>query len=48
MPVDDDLWTCSRCGAVVEALGRHQEWHDKLEGTHEPDEKPKGGRVWSL
>ncbi|MFJ1510948.1 hypothetical protein [Cellulosimicrobium funkei] len=46
MPVDDDLWTCRRCGAVVAQLGRHQDWHDKLEGKHEPDETSEGGEAW--
>jgi len=43
---DKDLTTCLRCGAVVEQMDKHRRWHEKLEGTSEPEKGAPGkGRV---
>ena len=44
-----DLTTCRRCGAAVEQMSKHKSWHEKLEGTSEPEEgKPARGKVYLL
>jgi hypothetical protein len=43
---DKDWSTCPRCGAVVDHRDKHKRWHEKLEGTSEPEKGTPGkGRV---
>jgi hypothetical protein len=43
----EQSWTtCLRCGAVVDQMSKHKRWHEKLEGTSEPEKGTPGkGRV---
>ena len=40
----DDWTTCRRCGAIVDQMSKHRRWHEKLEGTSEPEDDGTAGK----